>query len=78
VDEDTPNGELADHLLSGSDSAGPAESRRHAYPGVRSFWHTATRWPYWPVTVVIVLAVLGVLIYLAVDIIAGFFNGIVG
>lgn len=52
-------------------------ARKAPLPRLRAFWHAATRGRYWPVTVVVTLAVVGVLIYFAVGLIAGFFAGIV-
>ena len=52
-------------------------ARKAELPKSRTFWHAVTRGRYWPVTVVVTLAVVGVLIYFAVVLIAGFFAGVV-
>ncbi|WP_173135028.1 hypothetical protein [Kibdelosporangium persicum] len=64
-----------DDLMGVEDRA--AGARKAQLPKLRAFWHAATRGRYWPVTVIVTLAVVGVLIYFAVGLIAGFFAGIV-
>ena len=56
---------------------GVTAARKAPMPRLRAFWHAATRGRYWPATVAVVLVVVGVLIYFAVGLIAGFFAGIV-
>jgi hypothetical protein len=75
VEEEQQKGELVDDLMGSDDRVEGA--RRAELPRLRAFWHAATRGRYWPATVVVVLAVVGVLIYLAVGIIAELFAGIV-
>lgn len=64
-----------DDLMGAED--GVAGADRAGTPKPRTIWHAVTRGRYWPVTVVVTLAVVGVLIYFAVVLIAGFFAGIV-
>jgi hypothetical protein len=64
-----------DDLMGVEDRATGA--RKAQLPKLRAFWHAATRGRYWPVTVIVTLAVVGVLIYFAVGLIAGFFAGVV-
>lgn len=68
-------GELVDDLMAADDRVSGA--RKAELPRLRAFWHAATRGRYWPATLVVVLAVVGVLIYFAVGLIAGFFAGVV-
>jgi hypothetical protein len=77
VDDESGRGELLDDLMSEPVSDGSVAANRQWVRRLRVFWHLSRRWPYWPATVVVVLAVLGVLIYSAVSLIAGFFSGIV-
>ncbi|RSM89738.1 hypothetical protein DMH04_07220 [Kibdelosporangium aridum] len=71
VDEDAG----LDDLMGVEDRATGA--RKAQLPKLRAFWHAATRGKYWPATVIVTLAVVGVLIYFAVGLIAGFFAGMV-
>ncbi|WP_037253183.1 hypothetical protein [Kibdelosporangium aridum] len=64
-----------DDLMGVEDRATGA--RKAQLPKLRAFWHAATRGKYWPATVIVTLAVVGVLIYFAVGLIAGFFAGMV-
>jgi hypothetical protein len=77
VDDESGRGELVDDLMfePGSDTSEVAG--KQWVQRLRVFWHAAIRWPLWPVTVIITMAVVGVLIYIAVGLIAGFFSGIV-
>ena len=81
VDEESGRGELVDDLMSEPDSDGSVKAGRQGdrqwVQRLRAFWRAAIRWPLWPVTVIVTAAVVGVLIYIAVGLIAGFFSGIV-
>ncbi|TCO62949.1 hypothetical protein [Actinocrispum wychmicini] len=77
MDDESVPGELVDDLMVEADSDAPGPVRRQWVRRLRAFWHAAIRWPMWPVTVIVVAAVVGVLIYAAVVLIAGFFSGIV-
>ena len=59
------------------DQDAPVAQGRPWVEQLRKVWHTAIRWPMWPVTVIVAAAVVGALIYVAVGLIAGFFDGIV-
>lgn len=75
VDEESSRGELVDDLMAAD--TGVKGERKAPLPKLRAFWHAATRGRYWPVTVIVVCGVLGGLIYVAVDLIAAFFAGVV-
>jgi hypothetical protein len=75
VEQEQEKGELADDLMAADDRV--SGGRKAELPRLRAFWHGATRGRYWPVTVVVVLAVVALLIYFAVGLIAGFFAGVV-
>ncbi|MEV4312979.1 hypothetical protein [Actinocrispum sp. NPDC049592] len=77
MDDESGRGELVDDLMFEPDSDGSAKQDRQWVHRLRMFWRAAIRWPLWPVTVVVTAAVVGVLIYIAVGLIAGFFSGIV-
>ncbi len=77
VDDESGRGELVDDLMFEPDSDRSAKVDRQWVERLRAFWRAAIRWPLWPVTVVIAASVVGVLIYIAVGLIAGFFSGIV-
>jgi hypothetical protein len=77
VEDESGRSDLADDLMSEPVSDRSIVANRQWVQRLRVFWRTVTRWPYWPLTVAVVLAVLGILIYVAVGLIAGFFTGIV-
>lgn len=77
MDDESVRGELVDDLMFEPDSDAPAPARRQWVQRVRTFWHAAIRWPMWPVTVIVAVAVVGGLIYVAVGLIAEFFSGLV-
>ncbi|MET0234785.1 MAG: hypothetical protein ABW224_09130 [Kibdelosporangium sp.] len=76
MEDERDKDELVDDLMASDDRVSGA--RKAELPRLRAFWHAATRGRYWPVTVLVVLLVLGVLIYFAVGLIADFFAAIVG
>lgn len=71
--------DLVDDLLvePDPDPDQPVAQHRPWVAKVRKVWHRAISWPLWPVTVLVAAAVVGSLIYVAVGLIAGLFNGIV-
>jgi hypothetical protein len=74
-EQEQEKGELVDDLMAADDRVSGV--RKAELPRLRAFWHAATRGRYWPATLVVVLAVVGLLIYFAVGLIAGFFAGVV-
>lgn len=74
-EQEQEKGELVDDLMAADDRV--SGGRKAEMPRLRAFWHAATRGRYWPATLVVVLAVVGVLIYFAVGLIAEFFVGVV-
>jgi hypothetical protein len=77
VDDESGRGELVDDLMFEPDSDRSSAVDRQWVHRLRVFWRAAIRWPLWPVTVTVAVVVVGLLIYIAVGLIAGFFSGIV-
>jgi hypothetical protein len=77
VDDESGRDELVDDLMFEPEPDRSSAVSKQWVERLRAFWRAAIRWPMWPVTVIIVAVVVGVLIYIAVGLIAGFFSGIV-
>jgi hypothetical protein len=77
VDDESVRNDLVDDLMVEPDPDTPAARPRQWVEQVRKVWRRAISWPWWPVTVLVTAAVVGSLIYVAVGLIAGLFNGIV-
>jgi hypothetical protein len=79
VDDESVRSELVDDLMveSEPDPDAPVAQSRPWVERVRKVWRRAISWPWWLVTVLVAAAVVGSLIYVAVGLIAGLFNGIV-
>jgi len=77
VDDESVRSDLVDDLLVEPDHEVPVAQPRAWVQQVRKVWRRAISWPLWPVTVLVAAVVVGLLIYVAVGLIAGFFTGIV-
>lgn len=77
MDDESGRSELVDDLMFEPDSDRSSAVDRQWVQQLRAFWRAAIRWPFWPITVTIAAVVVGLLIYIAVGLIAGFFSGIV-
>ena len=77
MDDESVRSDLVDDLMVEPSPDAPAAPPRPWVERVRKVWRRAITWPLWPVTVLVVAAVVGALIYVAVGLIAGLFNGIV-
>ncbi|GAB3872628.1 hypothetical protein GCM10029964_011360 [Kibdelosporangium lantanae] len=77
MDDESVRSDLVDDLMVEPDPDAPAARPRQWVERVRKVWRRAITWPLWPVTVLVAALVVGALIYVAVGLIAGLFNGIV-